>query len=214
MDRKGKGIEKRVVELLKQGKGTKEVAEEVYGEGSEKAMSRVRAIAKKFDVSYERRKKFFPDVRNYLAGDQKGYVEHEYRHFKELYRRLRKLGLKRDKQLQHEIKQILLKRALKAQKEAELMQRRFVHVVSWLDHDAVARELAEECYEMARHCFEDGDMKNGQKFLELVVRFFKLSQKARFEVVAEEAQKALAKIAAKGDEVPLMRSEGGETREG
>jgi len=106
--------------------------------------------------------------------------------------------------LQQEIKQILLMRAPKPLKEIEAPRRKLAHVESWLDHDTIARELAEECYEMAKRCFEDGDIKGGQKFLELVVKFFKLSQKAKFEIVAEEAQRALAKIAAKDDVTSLL----------
>ncbi len=57
----------------------------------------------------------------------------------------------------------------------------FAQVEGWLEHEVIARELADECYRMAKRCFEDGDIKNGQK--------------ARFEVVAEKAQKALAEMA-------------------
>ncbi|MCS7135484.1 MAG: hypothetical protein RMJ14_01850 [Nitrososphaerota archaeon] len=202
MGRKGKGIEEKVVNLLSKGLGYAEVAKEVYGEATRKTLSRVYTIAKKYEEKLVQHPRKNFSTRAEL-------IRREYERFKELYRRLRKLGPKRDERLQQEIKRILLKRALKAQKDAEIVRRSFAQVESWLDHDLVARELAEECYSMARRCFEEGDIKNGQKFLELVIKFFKLSQKARFEIMAEEAQKALAKIATKNDAPPSLQSEEG-----
>jgi|GEM_PF-1448215 hypothetical protein len=201
-----RGIEKRIVELLSKGLGYAEVAKEVYGEATRKTLGRVYTVAKKYEEYLVKHpgKNFSTDAE---------LIRREYERFKELYRRLRKLGPERDERLQQEIKQILLKRALKSQKEVEAGRRKFAHVESWLDHDAVARELAEECYEMARRCFEDGDVKDGQKFLELVVKFFKLSQKAKFERVAEEAQKALAKIATKDGATSFLLPEGNEAHE-
>ena len=190
-------VERKIVELLSKGLGYAEVAKEVYGEATRKTLGRVYTVAKKYKeylVKHPRK--------NFSTSAE--LIRREYERFKELYRRLKNLGSERDERLQQEIKQILLKRALKSQKEIEASRRKFAHVESWLDHDTIARELAEECYEMARRCFEDGDIKGGQKFLELVVKFFKLSQKAKFEIVAEEAQKALAKIAAKDDVTSLL----------
>ncbi|MEM2236258.1 MAG: hypothetical protein QXE40_04030 [Nitrososphaerota archaeon] len=205
--RKGRGLEKKVVELLSKGLSYADVAKEVYGGATRKTLSRVYTIARKYEeyLVQHRRKNFSTNAE---------LIRREYERFKELYRRLKKLSLRQDERLRQEIKQILLKRTMKAQKDAEISQRKFAQVESWLDHDVVSRELAEECYAMAKRCFEDGDIKNGQKFLELVVKFFKLSQKAKFEVLAEEAQKALAKIAAKNDGTLHLRSGGRMYEEG
>ncbi|MGH9922229.1 MAG: hypothetical protein ACRD38_05715, partial [Nitrososphaerales archaeon] len=65
-------------------------------------------------------------------------------------------------------------------------------VLSWLDEDALARQLADECYEKARKCYEEKDYENAFRFMELVTRFLRLSQTARKEYDLEGLKKAVA----------------------
>ncbi|MGH9877799.1 MAG: hypothetical protein ACRD5H_09185 [Nitrososphaerales archaeon] len=65
-------------------------------------------------------------------------------------------------------------------------------VLSWLDEDALARQLADECYDKARKCYEEKDYENAFRFMELVTRFLRLSQTARKEYDLEGLKKAVA----------------------
>ncbi|MEM2451328.1 MAG: hypothetical protein QXJ82_05930, partial [Nitrososphaerota archaeon] len=58
--RKGRGLEKKVVELLSKGLSYADVAKEVYGEATRKTLSRVYTIARKYEeyLVQHRRKNF------------------------------------------------------------------------------------------------------------------------------------------------------------
>jgi hypothetical protein len=61
-------------------------------------------------------------------------------------------------------------------------------VSDWKDEDKLAKQLADECYESAKRCAQEGKSEDACRFLELVSRFLKLSQSAKKEHDIEKLQ--------------------------
>lgn len=113
-----------------------------------------------------------------------------YKQFDEIYKRIRKGIL--DKNLLRKLKDMLKKERMEVKKEVKEGSARSLS--SWMDQDAICESLANEMYRMAKRCFETGDVKHGQRFIDLMVKFLRLSYIARKERMIEEAQKLLHEL--------------------
>ncbi len=182
---------KAVSRLSKQGVSVRQMAVLLYDDDSEKAQRRVRALISKLRKTklsslFTRLR---PQPQPFESQPQpkkhedvpEGEVIFEDIIDKEHRRRARKYP------------EMVVKggRAIKHPEEV-VKGKASDTVLSWLDEDALARQLADECYEKARKCYERKDYENAFRFMELVTRFLRLSQTARKEYDLEGLKKAVA----------------------
>ncbi len=162
-----------VSRLSKEGVSVRQIAILLYDDDSEGAQHRVRAL-----ISKLRKKK----VSSLVARQQPQPQPKKRPQGRKIYETVIKDG--RMIKGEHKV-------AVKHPEEV-VKGKASDTVLSWLDEDGLARQLADECYEKARKCYEEKDYENAFRFMELVSRFLRLSQTARKEYDLEELKKAVA----------------------
>lgn len=156
------------IKLKSKGLTVKQIALLIYNDHSERAQNRVRALISKF-----RRRKLQKKLRLRKSGSEVAPSGSQPQ--------LRTRASDYEKLLP------------KSRKRPEMVEKGKASetVLNWLDQDAVARQLADECYENAKQCVQEREFENACRFLELVSRFLRLSQSARREFDLEEMKRAL-----------------------
>jgi len=182
---------KAVSRLSKQGVSVRQIAILLYDDDGERAQHRVRAL-----ISKLRKKKLSTLIRRLRPqpqpfGPQPQQEEQDVSENEVIFEE----GPILQGHKPHGIKtpEEVVKDARAFKKPEEVVKGKASDtVLSWLDEDALARQLADECYEKARNCYEQKDYENAFKFMELVTRFLRLSQTARKEYDLEGLKKAVA----------------------
>lgn len=185
---------KTVSRLSKQGVSVRQMAILLYDDDSERAQHRVRAL-----ISKLRKKKLSslitrlrpqpqpfesqpqPQPKKQESSESDAIIEDDYiieEGYKGRARKYPEMVVKDGRAIKHP--------------EMVVKGKASDTVLSWLDEDALARQLADECYEKARRCYEEKDYENAFRFMELVTRFLRLSQTARKEYDLEGLKKAVA----------------------
>ncbi len=182
---------KAVSTLSKQGVSVRQIAILLYDDDSERAQHRVRAL-----ISKLRKRKLSslitrlrpqpqpfesqPQPQKQEGSESDTIIEDGY---------IIEEGYKRRARKHPE----MVEKDGRAIKHPEMVEKGKASdtVLSWLDEDALARQLADECYEKARKCYEEKDYENAFRFMELVSRFLRLSQTARKEYDLEGLKKAV-----------------------
>jgi hypothetical protein len=183
---------KTVSRLSKQGVSVRQMAILLYDDDSERAQHRVRAL-----ISKLRKKKLSsliarlrpqpqpfesqPQPKKQESSESDAIIEDDHiieEGYKGRARKYPEMVVKDGRAIKHP--------------EMVVKGKASDTVLSWLDEDALARQLADECYEKARKCYEEKDYENAFRFMELVTRFLRLSQTARKEYDLEGLKKAVA----------------------
>ncbi|MEM2760332.1 MAG: hypothetical protein QXU32_04680 [Nitrososphaerales archaeon] len=181
VDRLRKNKTKAISRLSKEGISIRQIAILLYNEDSERAQSRVRALLSKL-----RKKKLSSFIARERAGAQPQPFEAQPQPEEQEESPEAESATIEDKAMEGPNEPGVVKYAETVEKGKAADT-----VLSWLDEDALARQLADECYEKARRCYEERDYENAFRFMELVTRFLKLSQTARKEYDLEELKKVV-----------------------
>ena len=104
-----------------------------------------------------------------------------------------------------------IKTGVEARAERKHLDRAILAAESWEERDKLFRRLASHCYQNARWFEKNGDYKQAAKWMNLALRFLRLSLDPKAKEDLEHIQRELAEIKA---QVKEQEKEGEEDAEG
>lgn len=176
----------------------KEIAEILYGNHSESAQNRVRALLSKYRKKIRLALYSSPQPQLFCRNPQPQPCAEEKQREGEERTRVVKVPETVEKRDVKETKVIKIPETAEKGKASET-------VTTWLDESLLARQFADECYDTAKKFGEHQDYDTACRYMELVTRFLRLSQSARKEYDLDELNKKSLELDAKNQEGPHER---------